>query len=291
MDLDWDDIKTILVLVRQGSLSAASKKPDVNYTTVARRIKRAELRLGKPLFDRLADGYVPTPLAQMIADHAINMEDAEHAMMRKMAGEDPELSGPLTITAPQLLIAHAIAPVFDEFAQKNPNVDLNILATNELLDLSRREADLAIRISRNPGDTLKGRCLTSQNSACFASKEWAEKITKDPNAQVDWLVYNAYPTLPDETLKAAPNSNIKLRFDDMVAMAGAAVAGLGVVRMPMFLGRSLGLVQIPNLPVTPYMDIWVVGHADVWKGVKVQAFRSELITFFKKNKMNFVALM
>ena len=136
---------------------------------------------------------------------------------------------------------------------------------------------------------MKGRRLTDQHSACFASKAWAKKIADSPDAQIDWLVYNAYPNLPEETLKAAPNSKIKLRFDDMVAMAGAAVAGLGVVRMPVFLGRSLGLSQIPTLPVTPYMEIWVVGHTDVWKGAKVQAFRAELISFFKDNKQTFTA--
>jgi DNA-binding transcriptional LysR family regulator len=290
MNVAWDDLRTVLMLVRQRSLAGAAEALGVNYTTVARRVRRAEDALDVLLFERLPDGDRPTGAAHVIADHAAQMEEAEHSMMRQLQGAETALSGMLTITAPQLLIANFLSPVIDQFTKAHPHIDLRILATNELLDLTRLEADLAIRISRNPGDTLKGLRLLHQENASFANKDTANRIASDPDAMIDWIVYDAYPTLPKGIGPDFPNHNVRFRFDDMVAMVGAAQAGLGVVRMPMFLGRaSAGLVQVPVLPPQPYADIWVVGHPDVWPSKKLQAFRDILVSYCKAHRKLFVA--
>jgi len=290
MALSWDDIRTIRALVRHGSLAAAGAALGLNYTTIARRIQRAEASLGEVLFERLADGYRPTGTAQLVATHAADMEEAEHAMMRQISGSDARLSGPLTITAPQLLIAHFLAPVLREFSARHPEIDLRVRATNELLDLTRREADLGIRISRSPGDTLTCLRLAEQHTASFASPEWAERIASDPGSPIDWIAYETYPRLPEVVTRASPQSRIRYRFDDMVAMIGAAEAGLGVVRAPMFLGRaSARLVQVPLLPPAPYAEIWAVGHPDVWPGARPRAFRDVLAPFFRARRAAFVA--
>lgn len=289
MKVSWDDFRTVLMLVRYGSLAGAAAALEVNYTTVARRIRRAEAALDMVLFERLADGYRPSEAAQMIAVQAGEMERTEHALMRQLQGAENTLSGVMTVTAPQLLIANFLAPVIDTFTRTYPRVDLRILATNELLDLSRREADLAIRISRNPGDTLTGVRLLEQESASFASEALAARISAKPGEQIDWVVYDAFPDVPKGVSPAFPNNRVRLRLDDMVAMVGAAQAGLGVVRMPMFLGRATpGLVQVPVLPPQPYPDIWVVGHPDVWPSRKLRAFREVLAPYCKAHSRVFV---
>ena len=218
------------------------------------------------------------------------MEQAEHSLKRRLQGAETELSGRLTITAPQLLIASFLAPVIDQFTNAYPLIELRILATNELLDLTRLEADLAIRISRNPGDTLTGLRLLKQETASFANQKLADQILSDPSAMIDWVVYDAYPDVPKGIGSEFPNNRVRFRFDDMVAMVGAAQAGLGLVRMPMFLGRSsAGLVQVPVLQPQSYADIWVVGHPDVWPSPKLRAFRDILVTYCKKHRDQFVA--
>jgi len=290
MDLPWDDLRTVMLLVRHGTLAGAADALNVNYTTVARRVRRAEKTLGQPLFERLAEGYRPTETAKLMAEHAYKMENTEHSMMRKLQGQDTELSGTLTITAPQLMIAHFLSPVIDQFMTANPKIDLRILATNALLDLSRREADLAIRVSRNPGDTYKGLRLLRQDHASFGTQDWADRIQSDPTQMIDWINYDRYIKTPKNIAPSYPNNRVRLRLDDMVAMAGAAQAGLGVVRMPMFLGRNIdGLVQIPVLPPQPYLDLWVVAHPDVWPSAKVRAFLDPLISFCKSHRDLFVA--
>lgn len=290
MNIAWDDLRTVLMLVRHRSLAGAAKALGLNYTTVARRIRRAEEALKQPLFERLPDGYRPTQAAHLLAEHAAQMEETEHTLMRQLQGAETELSGTLTITAPQLLIANFLAPVINQFTKLHPHTNLRILATNELLDLARREADLAIRISRDPGDTLTGLRLLKQENASFANQKIAEQIAADPLAMIDWVVYDSYPDLPKGIVTDFPNNRVRFRFDDMVAMVGAAQSGLGVVRMPMFLGRaSSGLVRVPVLPPQPYADIWVVGHPDIWPSPKLKAFREILIRYCKAKRSNFVA--
>ena len=289
MTVSWDDMRTVMCLVRAGSLSAAAQMLGLNYTTVARRVARAEDALGVALFERLTDGYRPTEAGLLVADHAARMADQTDALMRQLQGQDATLHGSLTITAPQLLIAHILTPVIDQFCAAYPDVDLHVRATNDLLDLNRREADLAIRISRDPGDTLKGLRLTPQYSASFASPKVAAQIKADPHGMVDWIVYADYTTVPKNVDPAYPNHRIRMTFDDMVAIRAAAQAGLGVARMPLFLGRaSDGLVQVPVLPPQPYPEIWVVAHRDIWASAKVAAFREMLVPYMRGIRDQFV---
>ncbi|MEM7524621.1 MAG: LysR family transcriptional regulator [Pseudomonadota bacterium] len=283
MTRNWDDLRAVLCVARGKTLAAAAAELGVNYTTVARRIARLERAMGARLFERLADGYVATETGAAVARHAETMEEAELALLRQISGRDESLAGPLTITAPQLLISNALAPVIDDFCAAHPDVELDIRATNELLDLSRRDADLAVRISRDPGDALIGVRLTAQHTASFDSPAWAARIENDPAGRIDWLLHRSGQRLPDIAAKAYPGSRVHILFDDMAAMIGAAKAGLGVIRAPMFIGRtSPGLVQIPLLPPQPYADIWVVGHRDVWPAAKPAAFRAVLIRGFKR---------
>lgn len=290
MTIQWDDLKTVLAVVRCGTLVSAAAELGLNYTTVARRIERAERAIGEVLFERLSDGYRPTDIAHLTAQYAAEMEKQNDALLRNLQGRDQSLTGTLVITAPQLLIGPHLAPVLDQFCAKHSDVELKVNATNDLLDLNRRAADLAIRISRNPGDSLTGLRLCAQQTASFANADVARKIKDDPGARVDWIVYGQGNGVPKASLEHYPNAHVRMEFDDMVAMAGAAQAGLGVVRMPMFLGRSTaGLVQVPVLAPQPYMDIWVVGHPDVWPSAKVAAFRDILVPHFRSQRACFVA--
>ncbi len=290
MSVDWEDLKTILYVVREGRLTRAAAALGINYTTVARRIARAEARLNMRLFERLKDGYHPTAIAKLVAEHVSRMEMEEHGLMRALSRKDDTLSGPLVITAPQLLIQTHIVHVIDVFCTAYPEVELEVNAANDLLDLTRRQADLAIRISNNPGDDLKGLRLTTQHTASFASPALARQINDTPGDPIDWIIYTNAAGLPRKIDKRYPRSRIKARFDDMVSMIGAAQAGLGVVRMPVFLGRATaGLEQVPLLPPQPYADIWVVAHRDVWPSARVRAFRDCLVSYFRQHRACFTA--
>ena len=281
MNQDWEDLHTILALVRHGSLVKAGAALGVNYTTVARRIVQAEERYGVKLFDRLPQGYAPREVAHKAARQAEQMEQAEAGFRLHLGGRDASLQGELTITAPQLLIVAHLHRVIADFTALHPQVLVRVLASNELVNLNLREADLAIRISDSPGDTLIGRRLAHQNSAAFAAPELAQKIAANPEMQIDWIGFGNWGAPPKDVTSVFPNSRLRLRMDDMSAVVAATQAGMGVARMPFFLGRHSGMVQLPLLSVGIYPDIWMVAHKELWSSAKVAAFRRQLVPYFK----------
>lgn len=283
--LNWDDIRSILALVQAGSLSKAGARLGLNYTTVARRIQRAEDALGQPLFERHPDGYVPLPEAHEIARTAERMEQEEHSLLRRLAGKQPDLAGPLTFTAPQLLIQSHLAPVLAEFTERYPDIDLTVKASYDILDLSRREADLALRISHEPQSALVGRRLCDQRSAFFATPEIARAASDNPEAPIEWLLFAHQPNVPEIAQAVHPNIRIRARFDDMSTLVAAARAGMGVLRMPLFLGQATdGIVRLPDLPATPYAPVWLLNHRDLQRNPKVAALKEILIPWFRQHR-------
>jgi DNA-binding transcriptional LysR family regulator len=169
-------------------------------------------------------------------------------------------------------------------------VELSVKATNDTLDLARLEADLAVRIAPDPSSTLMGVKLTEQDTASFATQDWADRIEADAQDTFDWIIYSEHRDLPKGVRERFPNARIGYRFDDMIAMVGAAQAGLGIVRLPMFLGRrAADLVQVPMLEPKQYSDIWIVGHRDIWAGAKQAAFRAQVVASIKAERSIFTA--
>ena len=287
---DWDNLKTVLLLVRHGSLSRAARELGVSYTTVARRVDAAEASFGARLFDRLPGGYRPTDAGREAARHAETMEAAEHALRRDLGGRDRDLSGPFTITAPELLIVSHLCGVIDAFLDAHPQIELTVRATNALLSLDRREADLAIRVSNDPGNALVGRRLARQQTASFAAPALAARIEADPAARIDWIGLPDWSAPPRASLTHYPNARIRLRLDDMISIVAAAEAGLGVARMPMFVGRGApGLVQVPVLPPQDYADIWALSHRGLSRSAKVRVFKDMLAAHFRAHAAAFIA--
>jgi DNA-binding transcriptional LysR family regulator len=288
MKSEWEDLKTVLYLHRGGSLAAAAELLGVNYTTVARRITRLEESLQVKLFNRLASGYTATEAGLEVARHAAGMEDKENTLYRALMSKRDNLQGPLTITAPQLLITSYLIPVFEIFCAAHPLVDLTVRASNELLNLSRQEADLAIRVSFNPGDTLVGQRLTKQQSASFAAPNLAQFIHDNPGKTIDWIGFDDWKGPPAASLEKYPNAHVRIRFDDMSAAIEAAKAGLGVINLPLYLGKAHSdLIQVPMLKPGKYPDIWVLSHKDMANTPGVCAFKQILIPYFNARQSEF----
>lgn len=270
---NWNDLKFVLETVRQGGLSGAARVLGVNHATVSRRIVAAEEAVGALLFDRLPGGYRPTDAGLEAARAAEAMEEANAELSRSIGARDKALSGSLTITAPQLLFANILNPILIEFRNAYPEIDLTVLASNETLNLSRREADVAIRISNEPSDTLFGSRVAEQRSAIYVARDYAARIERDPERRLDWLMFLHWHGIPEDVKALWPNSKIAMRFDDMVAVLSAIRAGLGASRMPCFLGdRDPGLERLKGLPTYNYPSIWVLTHTELRRMERVRTF-------------------
>jgi len=271
--MNWDDLKFVLETVRQGGLSGAARVLQVNHATVSRRIQSAEQALGARLFDRLPGGYVPTEAGLDAARTAERMEIADAELNLQVGSRDLELSGSLTVTAPQLLIERILSNIIAEFCSAHPEIDLTLLATNETLNLSRREADVAIRISDNPTPSLYGSMVADQRAAVYISREYADKLVTNPDDPLHWIRFAHWPGLPEELRAAWPNQRIVLVLDDMVAAIGAVRAGIGATRMPCFLGDSDPLLQrLAGVSTFDYAGIWVLTHSGLRDVKRIEIF-------------------
>ncbi|MBE1297474.1 MAG: LysR family transcriptional regulator [Rhodobacteraceae bacterium] len=291
MKISWDDMQTVLALVRGGSLAAAGAELGLTYTTVARRIRRAEDALGRPLFERRPEGYHATEEALEIVEAARRMEAEEQAALRRLSGKAQELSGPLSLTAPPLLIQTLLAPLLAEFTARHPQVALTVRASNGVLDLARREADLALRISRTPQESLVGRKLVEQVSGFFALPEIAKAAAEAPKAPLDWVLYSGHEAPPVAARKVHPDIRVRARLDAMPSMIAAAQAGMGALRMPVFLSRAYPeLVPLRHLALQPYAPIWLLSHRDLQGSAKVTAMKDDLEPWFRSNTSVFTCL-
>ena len=271
--MDWNDLRFVLETVRQSGLSGAARVLGVNHATVARRIHAAEDALGAQLFDRLPTGYRPTKAGLQAVKSAEVMEAAGADLSRAIGAGDTSPSGALTITAPQLLIEHVLGPLLHAFHQAFPDIDLTVLGSNEVLNLARREADVAIRISDTPHESLFGRRVTPQRSAVYASKDYVEKLMVDRDETLAWLRFQHWAGVLPEVRARYPNTKTAMVFDDMAGMLGATRAHLGATRVPCFLGdRDPALKRIPDLPTFPYPSIWVLTHEDLRNVTRIAAF-------------------
>ncbi|MFS4580625.1 LysR family transcriptional regulator [Phaeobacter sp. C3_T13_0] len=290
MQINWDDMRTILALVRAGSLAGAAQALSISYTTVARRVQRAEAMLGRQLFERRPEGYLASVEAEELAAAAQRMEHSEQSALRNLSGRDQSLSGGLVLTAPQLLIQSHLAPFLAEFCADHPDVELTVRATNDVLDLTRRDADLAIRISKTPGDSLVGLHLADQKTACVARLDLVARAAADPKAQLDWVIYSGYDAPPQAALQHYPNYRVRARFDDMTSLIAAARAGLGAVRMPVYLARKdPDLVPLLGIMPQDYAPIWVLSHQDLLRSAKVSRFKAAVKQFFRSRTADFVS--
>ena len=271
--LDWNDLRFVLETVRQGGLSGAARTLRVNHATVSRRITAAEAALGARLFNRQASGYRPTEAGQEAARIAERMEMASHDLTRSIGARDQKLSGVLTVTASELLVERILAPLLARFIELYPDIELRLVAANRELDLKKMEADVAFRISDNPGDMLVGRRVAEQNAAVYVGLEQAERLRHDPDQPLDWVRFAHWPGPPPEVTHAWPNRRVRLVVDDMQAAVAAVRANIGATRMACFLGDSdPALVRLPRVPVFPYRPLWVLTHPDLRTAARVLAF-------------------
>jgi DNA-binding transcriptional LysR family regulator len=244
--INWDNLRYVLMVANKGSIAAAARELEVNRTTVLRRINKFQENLNCRIFDRGDTGYVLTPEAEKMIKAAREVENTLFDMQRQIAGHELKLEGELRVTTTDSFMLSVLGPHLATFRQKHPHIVVDILVTNSLLDLTRRDADVAIRPTREPEASLVGRRL----------------------CDVEFGVY-AVPGF-DKTIK---QRNVCLRCDSFVAIRIAAEAGIGLALMPRFLGDdSSELVRLPLPADELTTGLWILTHPDLVRSARVNAF-------------------
>ena len=143
---EWTDLRFFLELARAGTLSGASRRLEVEHTTVARRIDRLEAQLGTTLFDRSREGYELTEMGQALLPHAEAMESAALAATEQLSGNEVAVHGVVRLGVPELFAVRVVAPLLVGMLQANPELNVDLLVLPRFANLANREADLGVML-------------------------------------------------------------------------------------------------------------------------------------------------
>lgn len=280
--LEWGDLRLVLAIGRGGSLSAAARTLGLDHSTVHRRIGQIEARLGVRLFERLRSGYVPTAAGEEAAALAARVEEDVLALELRLAGEDLRPSGTVRVATSDAVLAALLTPLVAELRRVHPGIVLEIGTTSLAVDLTRREADIAVRVTDRPPDHLIGRRLGAIAGAAYGAPAYLDTLPErlraggtDP-AEYDWIGF-------DESLghigtarwmrTAVPAERIVLRIDTVLGMADAARLGVGIAALPDALGdRVPGLRRLSPSPI-PRTEtaFWLLTHPGLRHVARVKA--------------------
>ena len=148
---DWNDLRHLLAVAREGSTLAAAKALDVSQPTVQRRLAALEESIGRKLVERHPTGYRLTELGKALLPHAEDVERSVEAFQRQLMSEGEELTGTLRVTCPEGMASRLLAPVIETFREKYPELRVDLIMTDRRLDLAKGEAEVALRM-HEPGD-------------------------------------------------------------------------------------------------------------------------------------------
>lgn len=288
--MDWENIRLFLALARSGSARATAADEGISHSTVTRRIDLLESNLGVKLFDRDVRGYRLTAGGETMLESTEKAEDALLTARRRLQGRDAQLTGEIRLTMSAFIVTHLMMPDLVEFIGSYRDIDINVLMADDLFNLSRREADVALRFMRagsKPPEDLICRKLATINSCYYASATYLAK--HDPwNSDSDarWIGWNDTERFP-AWVKASPFPNFPVygRLDNPVAQSEAARLGMGLTVLPCFLGDSVvGLQRIPRCEPYHSFDFWMLSHPDLRDAARLRTFRAFLADVIERNE-------
>lgn len=275
--MDWDDIRYFLAVSRTGSIRGAANKLGVNHSTVSRRIAQLEEKLAVRLFEKLPTGYVITPAGEEIFDLAEHMEEQANALERRVYGRDTSLTGKLRVTLPQPLATHLIMPDLVSFARCNPDIELEIVTSYETLNLTRRQADVAIRLvyeNLSPPDHLYGRRIVSVYRAVYISKDLFKQFNTTANtSSLAWIIKEEDGPLPGWAKQSKTSTATTYTVSDLQTQITATREGLGASILPCFIGdNDPSLKRMYADSTMLYGELWMLTHSDIRNTPKIRAF-------------------
>jgi len=279
--LDWDDLRTVLAVARAGSLAGAARALELRHSTVFRRIEQAEARLGARLFERSRSGWSPNTQGEAVARAAAEMESAALGAERAISGADARLEGTIRIATSELLAGHLLLPLLRPFLAEHPGIEVECDVSNRNVDLTRREADLALRATPQPPDTLVGRRVASMRYAVYASRDVIGRRHGAPVLQeLPWVGFDeriAHFEIAKWFRDALPEVRPRLRLDSMSALMKAGAAGIGAVLLPTFAAaQEPALVRVTAEIVGPEMGLWLLSHPELRGNARVRALAAHL---------------
>ena len=274
--IDWDDVRYFLAVAREGSVRAAAERLAVNHSTVLRRIAQLEERLGAQMFEKLPSGYRLTSSGEEVLDFAEQMEASSNQLETRVFGRDQSVRGLLRITMAPTLATHLLMPDFAEFARLHPEIEMEILSSGELANLTNREADVAIRVvyerSALPLNlhALKGPELFG---SVYMSRDLLAAWRAGAPDRIRWIVISKHGVPDWAGGGEVPAAEAPFRTTDGAAQIAAVRQGLGMTTLPCFVGDAdSSLTRAPGVPLHKHGALWLLTHGETRRTKRVRLF-------------------
>lgn len=268
---NWDDLRFVLAVAEEGSVSAAARRLGVNHATVLRRIAAYEEAVGVAVFDRTMRGYAVPGQMTPVIEAAREVDRAVQALGRVLRGTIAPLAGEVRVTSTDSLCQCVLAPVVARLRRVSPDLKMELICSNAHLDLGRTHADITIRPALTLPEDLVGEVAAVLGFGLFRrqgaeTNDWLGLSGQTGRSRVGrWI---------EETVDP---DRIVARVDSFLVLRELAAEGLGLAVMPDFLGAEHPMLErvegaLPDLSV----DIWVASHADLADVPRIAAARHEL---------------
>ncbi|MBS1102117.1 LysR family transcriptional regulator [Gluconobacter sp. Dm-62] len=274
--IDWDDVRYFLAVARGGSVRAAASLLKVNHSTVLRRIAQLEERLGAQMFEKLPSGYRLTLAGDEIIEFATQMEASSHQLETRVLGRDQSVRGLLRVTLPPFFATHLLMPDLAEFARLHPDIEMDVVPTGAVANLTNREADIAIRIvlDRNTLPlNLHGLIGPVLSSGIYMSRDLLASWRSEMPASMRWIVTNT-----DGRPGWAHDGEVRtkgalFRTPDSETQIIAVQQGIGMTKLPCFVGDADPLlVRVPGTELYGHGTLWLLTQGETRNTKRVRLF-------------------
>ncbi|PRY92110.1 DNA-binding transcriptional LysR family regulator [Donghicola tyrosinivorans] len=278
VNFDWNHARSFLVTADEGSLSAAARALGMTQPTLGRQVAALEDELGVVLFERVGRGLELTDAGHSLLDHVRAMADAAGNLSLSATGRSQSVGGTIRITASEIYAAYLLPPLLEMLRKQAPELTIEVVASNDIRDLQRREADIALRNTRPSEEALIAKRVVDDEAYLFATEAMVEKLgdlsTPAAMRKADFIGLPNNGVLIEGLqamgLKVGPE-NFRIHPDNHLVHWEMARQGLGVGVVPVWLGDSAqGMARVDcGIDPIPY-PVWLVAHREVQTSRKVR---------------------
>ncbi|WP_122523156.1 LysR family transcriptional regulator [Pseudomonas viridiflava] len=278
-EVSHSDLSLVLALVRGRTLARAAELLNVDISTAFRSIKRLETALGIALFEKNRRGYIPTDTASAMAEQAERAELALNAARIALQQGENVVSGTVRLTCTDAVLHNLLLPALARFMPDYPALTLELATSNSFANLSRRDADIALRLTNTPPEHLVGRRIGTAEYVICGGPGFRDALETAPS-YVPWI--SPDDSMPDHTSviwrnQAFPDVVPRYRCSSMSAVSQLVVAGLGVAALTDFTARGLSGVEKLSAPLEGCStDLWLLTRPDCRALRSVQTLLDEL---------------
>lgn len=288
----WDDLQFFLELARKTTLARAARRLGVSHTTVLRRIANLERELDRKLFDRTSGGFILNEAGWQLLEHAEEMERAADSIVHLGEGKS-ELSGSVRIAVIEGLATRVLTPAFNEFRQDHPEVVVEIVTAMQIVNLTKREADISVGLTRPTGPRLIARLLAKGDVHLYASPAYLEEHGEPTSLEdLDGHLFVDYveDMIEIQALRwfrdTVGQRDVVFRSTSPLTQLEAVRDGIGIGMFPDYLIREEDQVKLV-LPdeVTAEREFWLAIHADLRNVPRMAAVFNLVKQVFQSNEI------